>query len=223
MAHDAEQPSFPEAGALFYHELVLNNERPWWRANKTRWERDVRDPLERIMADLRPEFGEAKIFRPYRDLRYGTDKTPYKTHQGAYISTGPAAGWYAELGVKGLMTGGGFYHAAAREIAAYRAAVDDPARGHELEVILEELTSSGWEVAGDSLTTAPRGFSRDHPRIRLLRHKHLFVRRMVDPEVRGEDAAAARIAADWIEIEPLIAWVSDEFEKTALMDEQNAR
>ena len=32
---------------------------------------------------LAPDFGEAKVFRPYRDVRFAKDKTPYKTHQGA--------------------------------------------------------------------------------------------------------------------------------------------
>nr|NLD40792.1 DUF2461 domain-containing protein [Actinomycetales bacterium] len=213
------EPPFPEAGALFYQELTLHNERPWWRENKDRWERTVREPLERIMAALAPEFGEAKLFRPYRDLRYGKDKTPYKMHQGAYVETMPAAGWYAELGVGGLSCGGGFYNARPRELAAYRKAVTNAARGHELEVILEGLTADGWEVRGDTLLTAPRGYEQSHPRIALLRHTNLSVRRAIGPEVTGEDSAIERIAADWREIEPLVAWVSDEFEKVARTEE----
>lgn len=207
---------FPEAGAAFYQELSLNNERPWWRERKAYWEAVVREPMERIMAELKPEFGEAKLFRPYRDLRYGKDKTPYKTHQGAYVETMPAAGWYVELGTHGLSTSGGFFNARPRELAGYRKAVTDAARGHELEVLLEALESKGWEVRGDTLLTAPRGYDQSHPRIRLLRHTSLHVRRAIGPEVLGEQAAAARIAADWREIEDLVAWVSDEFEKVAL-------
>ncbi|MDO5494121.1 MAG: DUF2461 domain-containing protein [bacterium] len=210
---------FPESGATFYQELTLTNERPWWQENKARWEETVRGPMERIMASLKAEFGEAKLFRPYRDLRYGTDKTPYKTHQGAYVETLPGAGWYAELGTGGISTGGGFYRARPRELAAIRRAIDDSARGHELELILGELTGSGWETRGDTLLTAPRGYSQDHPRIELLRYTSLAVRRPIGPEVTGTDAVTERIAADWREIEPLVAWVSDEFQKVAFTQE----
>jgi len=220
MSATPSPPQFPEAGALFYQELTVNNERPWWQANKARWQHVVRDPMERIMATLQPEFGEARVFRPYRDLRYGKDKTPYKTHQGAYVETMPGAGWYAELGTGGISTGGGFYRVRPRELAAIRRAIDDAARGHELELVLAELTDAGWEVRGDALITAPRGYDQSHPRIELLRHTSLAVRRAIGPEVSGEDAVAERIAADWREIEALVAWVSDELQKVALTEER---
>ncbi len=60
-----------------------------------------------LTADLAEEFGQAKVFRPYRDVRFAKDKTPYKNHQGAFVAVGPRTGWYVEIGSPGVRVGGG--------------------------------------------------------------------------------------------------------------------
>ena len=72
------------------------------------------------------------MFRPYRDVRFAKDKTPYKTHQGAFVPAGPATGWYVEVSARGVRTGAGFYEASSPRLAAIRAAIDDDRRGPEL-------------------------------------------------------------------------------------------
>ena len=51
------------------------------------------------------------MFRPYRDVRFAKDKTPYKTHQGAFVPSGPSTGWYVQVGAPGVRVGVGFYEA----------------------------------------------------------------------------------------------------------------
>ena len=89
-----------------------------------------------LCAALEPEFGTAKIFRPYRDVRFAKDKTPYKTHQGAFVRVGEATGWYVEVSPRGVRTGAGFYDASSGRLAAFRAAVAHDRFGPELEGIL---------------------------------------------------------------------------------------
>ena len=67
-----------------------------------------------LTAALADEFGTAKVFRPYRDVRFAKDKTPYKNHQGAFVAVGPATGWYVEIGSPGVRVGAGYYRATAR-------------------------------------------------------------------------------------------------------------
>ena len=66
----------------FYAELRADNAKDWWTANKARYERNVHEPMLRLAADLEDEFGEMKIFRPYRDVRFSADKSPYNSTSG---------------------------------------------------------------------------------------------------------------------------------------------
>ena len=63
----------------------------------------------RLLDELAPEFGTAKVFRPYRDVRFSNDKTPYKTHQGAVVhADGAGTGaWYVQISAEGLYVAGG--------------------------------------------------------------------------------------------------------------------
>jgi uncharacterized protein (DUF2461 family) len=66
----------------FFAELRADNTKAWWAANKSRYDEVVRGPMEELGAELESEFGAVKIFRPYRDVRFSADKTPYKLHIG---------------------------------------------------------------------------------------------------------------------------------------------
>ena len=104
----------PVDAVEFFAELELNNDRAWWTANQDRWKRVVRDPLRRLCDDLADEFGDATIFRPYRDVRFSANKSPYKTHQGAVVLTSDGVGFYVQISALGLLTGGGWYRSARR-------------------------------------------------------------------------------------------------------------
>src|SRR6478672_13781998 len=107
-----------------------------------------------LCGGLAEEFGEAKIFRPYRDVRFAKDKTPFKTAQGAFVGVGPATGYYVEISARGVRTGAGFYDATGPRIASIRDAIDDDRTGPELESMLQKLEGGGWTVGGHTLKTA---------------------------------------------------------------------
>ena len=69
----------PVAALDFYEDLEADNSKSFWTAHKHIYEESVRTPLEALAAELEPEFGSPKLFRPYRDVRFAKDKTPYKT------------------------------------------------------------------------------------------------------------------------------------------------
>lgn len=100
---------FPLIGLDFYEDLEADNSKAFWTANKETYERAVKQPMTALVADLEPAFGSAKIFRPYRDVRFAKDKSPYKTAQGAVVRAAPGVGWYVQIGAAGLYIGGGFY------------------------------------------------------------------------------------------------------------------
>ena len=198
--------SFPADAMAFYRDLELNNTREWWLANKPRYDEHVRGPLEEVTEALQPEFSDAKLFRPHRDVRFSADKSPYKTHQGAYIATGPACGYYVEVNAREATAGGGFYAADADALTRFREAVADDEAGARLAAIVAELREEGWVVGGDQLKTAPRGHSKDHPRIDLLRHKSLHVMRQIT--ATGEADFTDAVGDAWQRLGTLVDWVS---------------
>src|SRR5690242_13953185 len=109
---------FPVAALDFYDDLELDNTKSFWEAHKGVCKESVAAPMKALTAALEQEFGSAKIFRPYRDVRFAKDKTPYKTHQGAFVGVAPATGWYLELSARGVRTGAGFYEASGERMAA---------------------------------------------------------------------------------------------------------
>ncbi|UFN42722.1 DUF2461 domain-containing protein [Nocardioides okcheonensis] len=200
---------FPVAALDFYDDLEVDNTKSFWEAHKHVWQESVQAPMKALMAALEPEFGSAKVFRPYRDVRFAKDKTPYKTHQGAFVGVAPATGWYFEISPRGTRVGGGFYDADGPRLAAVREAMADEKTGKALDRLLRRLEKGGFEVGGEQLKTSPRGYPADHPRIHLLRHKQLFVGRSYGFEADALDAGLVdRVREDWRALRPLLTWLS---------------
>ena len=200
---------FPTAALDFYDDLEVDNTRSFWEKHKAVYIEAVKEPMAALTAALAPEFGEAKVFRPFRDVRFAKDKTPYKTHQGAFVPAGPSTGWYVQVSAPGVRTGAGFYEASSPRLAAIRQAIDDVRRGSELQAILTELEAAGWEVGGDRLKTTPRGYAADHPRIELLRHKSMTVGRShgFEPVIHTPELLEV-VRDDWRALRPFVEWIT---------------
>ena len=161
---------WPVEAVEFYEGLLADNSKTYWQAHKTTYDEDVKAPMLALLAELEPAWGAGKIFRPYRDVRFSADKTPYKTHIGALLD----GGGYIQLGADGLAAGCGVWHLDGDGLKRYRAAVDDDSSGEQVVGLVADLRAKGIDViARESLKTVPRGFDREHPRGDLLRHKGL--------------------------------------------------
>lgn len=159
-----------QAEALeFFEGLQVDNSKDYWQRHKAEYEGLVRAPMEALLADLASEWGEGRIFRPYRDIRFSRDKSPYKTNIGATIGEG-----YVQLTAEGLGAGFGMWEMAPDQLQRYREAVDDDASGRTLEKLASEARAKGLTVMShEMLKTSPKGYPKDHPRIELLRYKGL--------------------------------------------------
>ncbi|MFD3594607.1 DUF2461 domain-containing protein [Nocardia sp. NPDC058640] len=198
---------FPLAGLDFYEDLEADNSKAFWNAHKHVYDESVRAPMVALTAELAAEFGQAKIFRPYRDVRFSADKLPYKTHQGAVAGVAPGVGWYVQIGAAGLFIAGGCFRPSTAALAVLRATIDDDVRGPELEKILASTSAAGFALGDDKLKTKPRGYPADHPRIDLLRYKSLTVHRDFGaPDWLPTPAAAKEIRRAWNELRPLVEW-----------------
>lgn len=204
---------FPDEGLVFYEGLEADNTKTFWTQHKAEYETHVRAPLQALLDELAAEFGAAKVFRPYRDVRFSNDKTPYKTHQGAVVvPEGRGAGaWYVEVSADGLMVAGGSWRLESDQVARYRRAVSDPVQGPRLEDEVDRLRAAGWSIDGERLVRVPAGYAADAERLELLRHKALHASRRWTPE---EDWLHTPSALDvvrdaWRDLRALNAWLAD--------------
>ncbi|MCB0937188.1 MAG: DUF2461 domain-containing protein [Mycobacterium sp.] len=158
---------WPIEAIEFYEGLEADNSKVYWQDHRAVYDRHVKAPMEELLAELADEFGAGKIFRPYRDVRFSADKTPYKTNCAATIGSG-----YISFSADGLSVGGGLYMPDPKALARYREAVDNEKSGVELVKIVAALRKEGYDtMAHEVLKTAPKGYPKDHPRIELLRYK----------------------------------------------------
>jgi len=198
----------PTAACEFYAELEDNNNRQWWLENKDTYDAVVRLPMEHLLAELAPVFGSAKLFRPYRDVRFSPDKSPYKIAQGAFVSNYEGVGFYLQISADGLLLGGGYHSNSPAQLARFRTAVDAPVSGSALASIVEALPGAGFDIEGEKLKTVPRGFPKDHPRAELLKHKTLHAGAMLGcPEWMSTAGSVQEVAARWEQLRPLVDWV----------------
>ncbi len=203
---------FPDEGLIFYEGLEADNSKTYWTRHRDVYDAHVKAPLQALVDELAAEFGPAKLFRPYRDVRFSSDKTPYKTHQGVVLSLegGGVGSVYVQVAADGLTVAGGAWRLAPDQVERYRRAVADDLQGGRLAAEVDRLRAAGYAIEGDRLVRTPRGYPADHPRAELLRHKALHASAQWTPEdwLHGREALD-RVRAAWREFGGLNRWLAD--------------
>jgi uncharacterized protein (TIGR02453 family) len=186
----------------FLKELARNNNKVWYQKNKDLYIRAKHD-FELVTGLLINEIGKFDknvsgclpkdcIFRIFRDVRFTSDKTPYKTNFGAYISRGGRkggyAGYYLHIEPGSYFLAGGIYMPPPPVLKAIRNEIY-----HNIDEFLEILGQKKFReyfgrIWGEKLTAPPRGFSKDFPEIELLKYKHYNVMHELDEQkLTGKD------------------------------------
>ena len=203
---------FPDEGLVFYEGLEADNSKTYWTRSKAVYDSCVRAPMQALVDALAPEFGPGKLFRPYRDVRFSNDKTPYKTHQGAVANPeGRGAGaWYVEISAEGLRVAGGAWRLESDQVERYRRAVADDVQGPRLRAEVDRLAAAGWDIGGDRLVRVPKGHDVDDGRADLLRHRSLHAGRLFEYAdwLHGPDALE-RVRTAWRDLTGLNEWLAD--------------
>jgi uncharacterized protein (TIGR02453 family) len=195
---------WPEAALDFFEDLEQDNSKAYWTAHKAIYEEAALGPMTELTEELSSEFGDVKIFRPYRDIRFSADKSPYRTEVGAILGSA-----YIRLSAAGLAAGNGMYHMAGDQLSRYRESVASEISGPELQRIADELSGRDITLIGhEVLKSAPRGYPADHPRIALLRRKGLAAFREWPVERWLSTAAAGDHLRQFLRTtEPLTGWL----------------
>ena len=206
----------------FFRELGQNNNRAWFQTNKSRYEKFVREPLLEFitdfglrLAEISPHFvadarrSGGSLFRIYRDIRFSNDKTPYKTAAGIQFrhESGKdvhAPGFYLHLEPGNVFVGSGLWHPDTQTLAKVRdAIVDNPSKWKR--IISDEVFQSNYNLEGDSLKRAPKGYDPDHPLIEDLKRKDFVAGKSLSeaeacaPDFIDRFAESCRVAAPFTE------------------------
>jgi len=179
---------FSPASFDFLTRLNANNNRDWFDRHKQEYEDAVRNPaLDFIaaMADdieaLSPHFLAVprkvggSLMRVYRDVRFGRDKRPFKTNIGIQFrhfqgKDVHAPGFYVHLEPEDCFLGVGIWHPDAPALGRIRTAIAENSAAW-IKVSRDKKFSKTYELAGDSLANAPRGYAKDHPLLADLKRK----------------------------------------------------
>jgi uncharacterized protein (TIGR02453 family) len=202
---------FGTGAVAWFEGLERDNSRGDFQATRATYEDEVREPLQRMLRDLSLEFGgDVHVFRQHRDVRFSSDKSPYKTRTYGLLHTVPdsAGALFAQISARGLYAGTGYWRMAGDQLERYREAVLRDADGEALAGALDAVLRSGLELGPPALKTAPRGQPRDHPRVELLRYKELVAGRTLAPSpALATRAALDHVAATWRAAGPMVAWL----------------
>jgi uncharacterized protein (TIGR02453 family) len=194
----------------FFAELERNNNKEWWTANKDRYETLVLDPMRALATELEPTFGPMSIKRPHRDVRFSTDKSPYKTTIAGGID-GPGGMLYGvQFSASELSVVAGHFEFAPDQLARFRAALDDSTIGSEFDSVVALLTEASYRIESFSaLKSVPRGFSKDHQRAEHLARKGIHVgRSWPTSKMPTGKKATASIAEVWGDASPLMDFLA---------------
>lgn len=195
----------PHAALDFYEDLEADNSKAFWTAHKQIYDEQVKAPLEALGNALEPEYGAPKFFRPYRDVRFSKDKTPYKTHQGMWFGESAR---YLHISAAGLFLAAGYWDTSSPQVDRLRRAVADDVAGPELQRAIAAVTKAKFELGGEQLTRVPSGYDKEHPRADLLKYKSLTAHREFGcPTWLATKRAQSEVAKAFRTMTPLVTWL----------------
>ena len=205
----------------FLKDLAKNNNRPWFNDNKERYIAAHENMIEFAEAlidemshhdNLVPMTGKKSLFRIYRDIRFSKDKSPYKINFAGGLKRATKwlrGGYYYHIEPGNSFVGGGFWGPNPADLKRIRdeiAADDKPLRKIIADPTFKKTFGS---LKGDTVKTAPKGFSKDHPAIDLIRHKQFLVSRaFTDKEVTSPNFVHELVQA-FRNMRPFFDYMSD--------------
>ena len=177
----------------FFNDLQKNNNRDWFNEHKTHFkkiEKEVKSFYNKAFENLKKhdDVDKMKMFRIYRDVRFSQNKDPYKTHFGGTFHRAKPklrGGYYIHIQPNNeSFIATGFWEPAPADLLRIRKEFEMDDR--EIRKILSDKSfNSVWgDFVGDEVKTAPKGFSKDHQAIDLIKKKqYIFIKKYTDEQV----------------------------------------
>jgi uncharacterized protein (TIGR02453 family) len=215
---------FPPETLEFLADLSEHNTKPWFDANRGRYERSYLAPAKAFVEAIGPALDEVvpgivaeprvngSIFRVNRDIRFSKDKTLYKDHLDFWFwqadRKAAVSGLFLRIAPVGVTVGAGAHGFDRTRLAAYRAAVADEAAGADLLATVGGIEDGGHEVGGETYARTPRGFDADEDRARLLRHSALYAHAELPASLATDTQLTTMLLRRWRDFAPLHDWLT---------------
>lgn len=222
--------SIRPAAIRFLAQLKRHNTRPWFEANRARYDAEIRDPLKALveevdvqLARIAPEItGDPRrsIFRIHRDVRFSRDKSPYKTHAACWFYHQDAgrgvggeaqggAGFYFHFSPTEAFLGGGIWMPPRDSLARLRQALVDDMESFEAIVLGRRFRRRFGGLDDEArLKRMPRGFAEDHPAAPWLRYQSFTVGRMLGRKELHAPALPRTLAREFEALTPFVRWLN---------------
>lgn len=187
----------------FLRKLSKNNNKPWFDEQRDVYDvarKDFAafaDKLLKEMTALEPALGtqSAKdcVYRIFRDVRFSNDKTPYKSHFGAFFARGgrkwDGAGYYLHLEPGKIFVGGGLWMPQAPLLKAVRQEIDYHFDDFRQIIEDKKFKKTFPKIDGEALVKAPQGYDPVNPAIEFLKKKSFTTgHKMEDADLTAKDA-----------------------------------
>jgi uncharacterized protein (TIGR02453 family) len=193
-----KQVSIPKSAIDFLSSVSKNNNREWFNAHKDQY----MDAYNHIIAFadallqkmnthdvIETESGKKALYRIYADTRFSKDKNPYKTHWGIRFKRATKklrGGYYLHIEPGNSFIAGGFFAPNPEDLKRIRQDIDFNYEQWNKVLSGKQLVKTFGTLQGEQVTTAPKGFPKDHPAIHLLRNKQFLLRHsFTNEEVLG--------------------------------------
>jgi len=222
-------PGFPKEALAFFRSLERNNRREWFQPRREIFEQKVRKPMVELVNALNAELAqwapdyinepERAIYRIYRDTRFSSDKTPYKTHIAAVfpkrgMEKHAGAGFYFSVSPKEIEVAGGVYMPSPANLLAIRRHLADNYEEFRRILRSRTLRSLMGELQGDQLSRVPKGFPPDHPAADLLRYKQWLFYVLLDPGLATTPRLLPEIASRFRALLPVVEFLNRPLKRT---------
>ena len=205
----------------FLKNLSNNNNRDWFNAHKDRYlqaQANAESFMDALIAkmnthdEIETPSGKRALYRVYNDVRFSKDKAPYNPRFSGYLRRHKPmlrGGYYIWIKPGASKVGCGFAYPNADDLKRIRLDIERNHPDWNRMLKSKSMRSTFGTMQGSKLSTAPRGFRKDHPAIKLLRYKQFwFEREFNDKEVLADDFVN-KVSKTFKAIRPFFDYMSE--------------
>lgn len=210
------------ATLTFLRQLKKNNDKTWFDAHRKEYEAAKKDfegfvtDILKALVPLEPALANQQAkdctFRIFRDVRFSKDKTPYKSHFGAFFARGgrkwDGAGYYIHLEPGAIFAGGGLWMPEPALLKKVRQEIDYDLESFKAIVEDKSFKKRFSKLNGEALSKPPQGYEADNPAIEYLKMKSITAGHAMKDEELTSKTALKNVVSVFTTLSPLVNFLN---------------
>ena len=214
-------PNIQKQTFSFLKDLAKNNNRDWFNQHKDRYLEAQENMIvfaDALLAQMNSHdnietlSGKKSLYRIYKDTRFSKDKTPYKSNfSGGFkrATNQLRGGYYFHIQPGNSFVAGGFWGPNPEDLKRIREDISRNYKDWRKLFANKTFVQTFGQLKGEQVETAPRGYSKEHPAIELLRNKQFLLKHsFTDTEVLGSDFLK-KVNATFKHMRPFLNYMSE--------------